>query len=611
MHLIRPLIKPYVSTVDPLLDLARMFGDIFFFVSTTCLQHAQSWWSVSLWDIREIETGPDSAVYGNLATLETAAVPDTSAYPAVVPQMSEPSQSSLEDRQRPISRIECAEHNTQAQYVPSENGNSKEHLLEVPVRTRRQSVKTDVASTAGPTMTAPLTSRSGRRGDGMDGVEERNVPLRQSLDALKPHEPQVYRWQLNESNSKAPVSHEIWHPPLSAYEGLVDSQAQGTHQPSYTRSRRSSATADATPPRTELDTSEILEVDEWRLYPPFPSAYPPTPLPVFGRLPSTIPNATVSTPRRPSDRVQFPPIKEENGRPFPRSLMPGEPSNPGSKPSISDDNILSFGVQNHDCSSDEESMDVSSDDEDSGDSFNITLRTPRRKRIEKLPPRRPQSDVLLSPSVVSSSKLSTVDNGSTLRTRSNSESSSTMSSSDASSIAGHKRSFREVDEIDLQKTVKPVEKTHPKPSSKSGQVSSHRSKHHPRTPPIDNSASRTVDEDESEHGGSLGSKRRRVAKNLRGASGSSSTNLSLVPPKDDVVHGQATANHPPLTTRGRGRGRGLAPSRSSSRIAGSQTAPPISRSTSASSNSSQTNVSNVQTGKPVPPLRNKNTRNGT
>ncbi|KIM76421.1 hypothetical protein PILCRDRAFT_48787, partial [Piloderma croceum F 1598] len=38
LHLIRPLIKPYVSTVDPLLDLARMFGDIFFFISTTCLQ---------------------------------------------------------------------------------------------------------------------------------------------------------------------------------------------------------------------------------------------------------------------------------------------------------------------------------------------------------------------------------------------------------------------------------------------------------------------------------------------------------------------------------------------------------------------------------------------
>jgi hypothetical protein len=567
LHLIRPLIKPYVSTVDSLLDLARMFGDIFFFVSTTCVQHAQSWWSVSLWDMQEIETdGPDSTMYGNLATLETAPVPDASAYPAVVPQMSEPSPSSLVDQQRPIPRLECAEHSTQDQHIPSEKGNSKEHLLEVPVRTRRQSVKTDIASTAGPAMTAPSTSRSGRRGDGKDGVEERNVPLQQSLDAPKPHEPQVYRWQLNESNSKAPVSHEIWHPPLSAYEGLVDdSQAQpgrsGVHRPSSPRSRRSSATADPIPPRTEPEMSEILEVDEWRLYPPFPSAYPPTPLPVIGRLPSTAPNVTISTPRRPSDRVQFPPIKEENGRSFPRSLMPGEPSNPGSKPSISDDNLLSFGVQNHESSSDEESMDVSSDDEDSGDSFNVTLRTPRRKRIEKLPPRRPQSDVLLSPSVVSSSKLSTVDNGSTLRTRSSSESSSTMSSSDASSVAGQKRSFREVDGIDLQKTVKPAEKIHPKFSSKSGQVPS-QGKHHPRTLPVDNSASRTVHEDESEHSDSLGTKRRWVAKNLQEASGPSSTNLSLVPPIDNGVHGRATADGPPLTTRGKVRGRGLAPSRS-------------------------------------------------
>jgi hypothetical protein len=167
----------------------------------------------------------------------------------------------------------------------------------------------------------------------------------------------------------------------------------------------------------------------------------------------------------------------------------------------------------------------------------------------------------------------------------------------------------------LQKTVKPVEKTHPKPSSKSGQVSSHRipsqDKHHPRMLPIDNSASRTVGEDESEHSGSLGTKRRRVAKNLREARGPSSTNLSLVPPKDDGAHGRATADGPPLTTRGRGRGRGLAPSRSSSRIASSQIAPPISRSASTSSNSSQNNVSNMQIGKAVPPLRDRNTRNGT
>ena len=512
--------------------------------------------------MQEIETdGPDSTMYGNLGTLETAPVPDASAYPAVVPQMSEPSPGSLVDQQRPIPRVEHTEHSTQGQYISFEKGNSKEHLLDVPVRPRRQSVQTGIASTAGPAITAPSISRSGRRSDGNDGVEERNIPLWQSLDAPKPHEPQVYRWQLNESNLKAPVSHEIWHPPFSAYEGLVDdSQAQpgrsGARQPSYPQSRRSSSTAGAT---LEHDTSEILEVDEWRLYPPFPSAYPPAPLPAFRRL--ATPNAAISTPPIPSDRVQFPLIKKENGRSFPRSLMPGEPSNPSAKPSISDDTILSFGVQNHDRSSDEESMDVSSDDEDSGDSFNITLRMSRRKRIEKLPPRRPQSDVLLSPSVVSSSKLSTVDNGSTLRTRSSSESSSTMSSSDASSVAGQKRSFHEVNGIDLQKTVKPAEKIHPKFSSKSGQVPS-QGKHHPRTLPVDNSASRTVHEDESEHSDSLGTKRRRVAKNLQEASGPSSTNLSLVPPIDNGVHGRATADGPPLTTRGKVRGRGLAPSRS-------------------------------------------------
>ncbi|KAF7975635.1 hypothetical protein HWV62_9077 [Athelia sp. TMB] len=45
LHVIRPMIKPYASTVDSLLDLARMFGDIAFIVITVPFQHALSWWT--------------------------------------------------------------------------------------------------------------------------------------------------------------------------------------------------------------------------------------------------------------------------------------------------------------------------------------------------------------------------------------------------------------------------------------------------------------------------------------------------------------------------------------------------------------------------------------
>ncbi|PBK93877.1 hypothetical protein ARMGADRAFT_902046, partial [Armillaria gallica] len=34
LHVIRPLLKPYTASVDALLDLARMFGDIIFVLST-------------------------------------------------------------------------------------------------------------------------------------------------------------------------------------------------------------------------------------------------------------------------------------------------------------------------------------------------------------------------------------------------------------------------------------------------------------------------------------------------------------------------------------------------------------------------------------------------
>jgi hypothetical protein len=176
---------------------------------------------------------------------------------------------------------------------------------------------------------------------------------------------------------------------------------------------------------------------------------------------------------------------------------------------------------------------------------------------------------------------------------------------------GHKRSFREVDEIDLQKTIKPAEKIRSTQFSKSGKVSSHHTAS--CMLPVDTSASPAVDENESEHGDGLGTKRRRVAKTLREGSGSSSSNLSLVPPKNDGVREQATTEGPPPITKSRGKGRSLAPSRSSSRIANSQTAPRISRLAPTSSNSSQSTVTStsVQTGTAIPPLRDRNMRNRT
>ncbi|KAJ6610380.1 hypothetical protein B0H10DRAFT_1656727, partial [Mycena sp. CBHHK59/15] len=44
LHVIRPLLKPYTSTMDAVFDVARMFGDIVFLLSTYPFYLASTWW---------------------------------------------------------------------------------------------------------------------------------------------------------------------------------------------------------------------------------------------------------------------------------------------------------------------------------------------------------------------------------------------------------------------------------------------------------------------------------------------------------------------------------------------------------------------------------------
>ncbi|KAJ7129151.1 hypothetical protein C8R44DRAFT_541225, partial [Mycena epipterygia] len=44
LHVIRPLLKPYTSTVDAVFDVARMFGDIIFLLSTYPFHIVSTWW---------------------------------------------------------------------------------------------------------------------------------------------------------------------------------------------------------------------------------------------------------------------------------------------------------------------------------------------------------------------------------------------------------------------------------------------------------------------------------------------------------------------------------------------------------------------------------------
>ncbi|KAH9899547.1 hypothetical protein C8Q73DRAFT_325971 [Cubamyces lactineus] len=257
-------------------------------------------------------------------------------------------------------------------------------------------------------------------------------------------------------------AHQIWYPSASAFADEMNPHS-GLPTPPIEHQQAAAATA-----------------DEWRQYPPFPSAYPPTPLSTSSHLSSAGPTLAAPRPVRPSD-AQFTGIPEESdsddeGSPVSRQgfrrslLLPREPQNPGSDGGMSDE-IQMKGVQQTrspqqptpvaaavDDSHNLSEMIVDEDDtymDEEEDDFNVTLRTPHpRKRDE--PEGMLSDDEMITPppsaiaftmsldSQVSqfsrSTALSTADNGSSLRTRTTSISATPPSSvPDAVSLAGRKR----------------------------------------------------------------------------------------------------------------------------------------------------------------------------
>ncbi|KAJ7571798.1 hypothetical protein C8J56DRAFT_753836, partial [Mycena floridula] len=175
-------------------------------------------------------------------------------------------------------------------------------------------------------------------------------------------------------------SPEIWHPPASSYED---------------------------------ESNMEQEENEWRQYPPFPSAYPATPISSTSRV--LAPEAMNS--RLTLSSVHYPAIPEEQG--FPMSLSPApEPLRPSSVSSLSDSSTDTRVHVEDSADGDGSSMAVDEDgsrestsemsDEDEEDEFNVTLRTPMQIRTI--------SAGLASPISSRSTTLTTNDDGSSLRT---------------------------------------------------------------------------------------------------------------------------------------------------------------------------------------------------
>lgn len=221
------------------------------------------------------------------------------------------------------------------------------------------------------------------------------------------------------SNGTPPErSHQIWYPPPSSYldneddvNGGIGIHTVGTEY-------------------AFLSEAAKQEHEEWRQYPAFPSAYPPTPLvSAVSGLPSSAVQSTLSGI-----------LEDSFQQDFRGSLLPPhKPLNHG----LSDD--VTLRVQSD--WSDAMSVDSETEDDEDEDAFNVTLKTPmvplRKKRPRAAAARNlPDYRVSDAFSVRSySTTLSTVDYGSSLRTRSSAESlaSGVITTSDSPNMLGKKR----------------------------------------------------------------------------------------------------------------------------------------------------------------------------
>lgn len=258
------------------------------------------------------------------------------------------------------------------------------------------------------------------------------------------------------TSSDATNKHEIWYPPPSAYDDGEDNDDQNPQRklaPSFMDSQATLVT--------------VEEVDDWRQYPQFPAAYPPTPLVTLTRLAPTTLGADVQ-----ANGSTLPKIDEAPKQGFRQSLSPPlEIMDSDSDGNLSD-NKVKAGV--HQAVEDNRGITVSGDpdvsmadtskmdEEEEEDEFNMTLRTPIPvQRVVRALVH--ASNISRSTSLATtiskrslSTGLSTVDNGSSLRTRSSldSLSSGTKSSGEDSPVIGKKRPLPRSRKASNRNTIK-------------------------------------------------------------------------------------------------------------------------------------------------------------
>ncbi|KAF5322644.1 hypothetical protein D9619_000241 [Psilocybe cf. subviscida] len=406
LHIIRPMVKPYTSTVDGILEVMLMTGDFFFAMAMYPIQLSIAWWRKKFhtnYEVCDSDQETDSTTSSD--QVNTSELP--SSFLASLEQSSHPAplrKTSSDDSvpEYPLkaltkelpSRKSTRERETRSTAIPIRKPTKEDPNRKGSRDTlrRKEQVKAD-RSQLEPNFFDQPRRRSG-------SPTRSNTAQSDTSSASTGLEPNFFQ---SPPRSTVAVP-QVWYPPKQAYadEGLDAPDADTTIRPSDKQS---------------LLAREHQQFEEWRQYPAFPSAYPPTPLPNTTKL--TVASAAYVAIEEEAPLQDF----------HPSLAPPREPLNPSPAGDSSDNNPLNpHGNSNLTMEEEEEEEEdddddgsMSTDEYEEEDAFNVTLRTPLKPlgslRSQIMPQRMvPQVSVSSAFSVPSiASALTTTDNNSLSR----------------------------------------------------------------------------------------------------------------------------------------------------------------------------------------------------
>ncbi|KAG9317340.1 hypothetical protein JVU11DRAFT_1539 [Chiua virens] len=368
LHVLRPLIKPYAVVVDPTLELSRDLGDFFFALLQVPMDYILSLPWYSFWRTKELEKPGESTCDTCISAADSGSSARASNHSSIPVLTGH--RSAMQTSRVLNGRYGSLRSISDNQYL---NG--------------RPSVINSASSET-------YHDRHPRSASAT------------SLPAYSEHpslDPPRYSQTLSRDG------HQIWYPPASVH---------------------STSSQEAFP--SEIATALECCSPEWRIYPAFPSAYPPTPLPAAASLPRSVTllsggNPFVSDPA-------YPTILEDE-QDFCKPLGTQHEEHPGSVQGPSNDKVgvtiygeVGDASQQLDGDTLHDDSMWSSEAGLSEDDFGASLRTPLRSPGAISFSARSSVDSLTSPLITAGHVLPL-----------SAKSSSDSLSSGSSSLAGRKR----------------------------------------------------------------------------------------------------------------------------------------------------------------------------